>query len=131
MVCKLVSSRRYCSKLNPTLPITDTKLYVSVVTLSSKDNSKLLEQSKSHFKRTINWNRFQFKIATQTQNRYLDFLINPILQGVNRLLVLSFKNENYQRSYKWYCLPTVELKDYDRWKKLFWSISKKWFKNIW
>ena len=37
--------------------ITDTKLYVSVVTLSTKDNAKLLEKLKSGFKRTIIWNK--------------------------------------------------------------------------
>ena len=34
--------------------ITDTKLYVSVVTLSTQDNAKLLQQEKSGFKRTTN-----------------------------------------------------------------------------
>ena len=34
--------------------ITDTKLYVPVVTLSTEDNAKLLHQLKSGFKRTIN-----------------------------------------------------------------------------
>ena len=38
----------------PTFAITDTKLYVPVVTLSTQDNAKLLEQLKSGFKRTIN-----------------------------------------------------------------------------
>ena len=37
-----------------TLLITDTKLYVPVVTLLTKDNANLLEQLKSGFKRTIN-----------------------------------------------------------------------------
>ena len=32
---------------------TDTKLYVSVVTLATQDNAKLLQQLKSDFKRTI------------------------------------------------------------------------------
>ena len=41
----------------PTFTITDTKLYLPVVTLSTKDNAKLLEQLKSGFKRTINWNK--------------------------------------------------------------------------
>ena len=36
--------------------ITETKLYVPVVTLSAEDNTKLLQQLKSSFKRTINWN---------------------------------------------------------------------------
>ena len=34
--------------------ITETKLYVPVVTLSTQDNAKLLQQLKSSFKRTIN-----------------------------------------------------------------------------
>ena len=34
--------------------ISDTKLYVSVVTLSTQDNGKLLQQMKSNFKRTSN-----------------------------------------------------------------------------
>ena len=38
----------------PTFTITVTKLYVSVVTLSTQDNAKLLEQLKSGIKRTIN-----------------------------------------------------------------------------
>ena len=39
-------------------PITDTKLYVPVVTLSIEDNTILLEQIKSGFKRKINWNKY-------------------------------------------------------------------------
>ena len=39
--------------------ITDTKLYVAVVTVSTQNNAKLLQQPKSGFKRTINWNKYQ------------------------------------------------------------------------
>ena len=41
--------------------ITETKLYVPVVTLSTQDNAKLLQQLqlKSGFKRTINWNKYE------------------------------------------------------------------------
>ena len=39
--------------------ITDTMLYVPVVTLSSEENAKLLKHLKSGFKRTINWNKYQ------------------------------------------------------------------------
>ena len=41
-----------------TFLINDTKLYVPVVNLSIQDNIKLLEQLKSGFKRTINWNKY-------------------------------------------------------------------------
>ena len=60
---------------NPTFTITDTKLYVPVLTLSTQDNVTLLKQLESGFKRTINWNKYQLKVAQQTQNRNLDFLI--------------------------------------------------------
>ena len=39
--------------------ITETKLYVPVVTLSTQDNAKLLQQLKSGFKRIINWNKYE------------------------------------------------------------------------
>ena len=42
-----------------TFSITDTMLYVPVVTLSSEENAKLLKHLKSGFKRTINWNKYQ------------------------------------------------------------------------
>ena len=42
-----------------TFAITDTKLYAPVVTLSTEDNAKLLEQLKSGFKRTINCRKKQ------------------------------------------------------------------------
>ena len=92
--------------------ITETKLYVPVVTLSTKDNEKLLRQLKSGFEKTINWNKYKSSIKAFAQNRYLNYLINPSFQGVNRLFVLSFENENYRTSHSTYCLPKVEIKDY-------------------
>ena len=60
--------------------ITDTKLYVPVVTLSTQDNTKLLQQLKSGFKRTINWNKYQSDPKTYAQNRYLNHLVDPGFQ---------------------------------------------------
>ena len=93
---------------NPTFQINDTKLYVPVVTLSTQENIKLLKQLESGFKRTINWNKYLAKTTNQAQNRYLDFLIDPSFQGVNRLFVLSFKDDDGRESRKQYYLPTVE-----------------------
>ena len=93
--------------------ITETKLYVPVVTLSTQDNAKLLQQLKSGFKRTINWNKYESNIKTFAQNRYLNHLINPSFQGVNRLFVLSFENENVRTSHSTYYLPKVEINDYN------------------
>ena len=39
---------------NATLAITDSKLYVPVLTLSTKDDNKLLEQLKAGFKEQLN-----------------------------------------------------------------------------
>ena len=93
--------------------ITETKLYVPVVTLSTDDNAKLLQQLKSNFKRRITWNKYESSIKTFAQNRYLNYLINPSFQGVNRLFVLYFENENDRTSHSMYYLPKVEIKDYN------------------
>ena len=50
--------------------ITDTKLYIPVVTLLTQDNSKLLQQLKSGFKGTINWNKYQLEVSTERQSQY-------------------------------------------------------------
>ena len=44
-----------------------------MVTLSTQDNAKLLEQLKSGFKTTINWNQYQPKVSPERQNQYLVF----------------------------------------------------------
>ena len=56
-----------------TFSTTDTRLYAPVLTLSTQDNAKLLEQLKSGFKRTSNWNKYQPKVSTERPNQYLDF----------------------------------------------------------
>ena len=83
-----------------TFLITDRKLYAPVVTLSTQDNAKLLEQLKSGFKRTINWKKYQSEKSTEMQNQCLDYLIDPGLQRVNRLFVLSFEDEAQCTNYK-------------------------------
>ena len=93
--------------------MTETKLYVPVVSLSTKENEKLLQQLQSGFTKTISWNKYESSIKTFAQNRYLNYLINPSFQGVNRLFVLAFENENDRTSHSTYYLPKVELKDYN------------------
>ena len=50
----------YTDVANPgaTFAITQTKLYILVVNLSTQDNSKLFKQFKTGFKRIINWNKY-------------------------------------------------------------------------
>ena len=93
--------------------ISETKLYVPAVTLLTQDNAKLLQQLKSGFKRTINWNKYKSNIKAFAQNRYLNHLINSSFQGVNRFFLLFFENENDRTSHSTYYLLKVEIKDYN------------------
>ena len=100
MVKKLYSSRWYCSK--------------SKSRISNKNNNiKVLKQLESGFKRKINWNKYLPKTTNHVRNRYSDFLHDPSFKGVNRLFVLSFKDDDYQESHKQHYLPTVEIKSYN------------------
>ena len=89
--------------------ITDTKLYVPVVTLLTQEDTKL----KSGFKRAINWNKYLSKPELLAQNPNLNHLIEPSFQGVHRLFVLAFENDNHKTIHDRYYLPNVEIKDYN------------------
>ena len=62
-------------------------------TLSTQDNAKLLQQLKLSFKRTINWNKSQSKVTIEGQNQKLDHFIDPKVQNLNMLFVLTIKRE--------------------------------------
>ena len=96
-----------------TFVIIDTKLYVPVVTLSTQENTKFFQQLKSGFKRVINWNKYLSKPELLAQNPNLNHLVEPSFQGVNRLFVLAFENDDDRISDDQYYLPTVETKDYN------------------
>ena len=109
-----------------TFAITNTKLYVPVATLSIQDNTKLLQQLKSGFKRKINWKKYQSEVTLQVPNPYLDYLIDSSFQGVNGLFVLLFENtadrivhtlhtyiQYIQYMQYIHYLPAVEIKDYN------------------
>ena len=96
-----------------TFAITDTKPYVPVVTLSTQENTKFLQQLNSGFKRVINWNKYLSKPELLAQNLNLNHLVEPSVQGVNRLFVLAFENDNHRTSDERYYLPAEEIKDYN------------------
>ena len=77
--------------------INDTKLHVPVVTLSTEDNAKILQQLNN--------------LTTQASNRYLDYLIDPSFQGVNRLFVLAFFINAKRLAYARYYLPTIKIEN--------------------
>ena len=85
-----------------TFTITETNIYVPVVTLSTQDNSKLLPQLKNGFKRPISWNKYLAKPELLARNANSNHLIEPSFQGVNRLFVLAFQNDDQRISNKRY-----------------------------
>ena len=100
-----------------TFQITSTKLYLLVVTLSTKDNVNLTEQLNEGFKRSVCWNEYQSKIKTKAadDNNVIRFSLDASFQGVNRLFVLAFDStENGDKkverdSHRKYFLPRVYI----------------------
>ena len=109
----ITNTRRDTSPTNATFQITDTKLYVPVVTLSTEDDNNFLKQLKSGFKRTIKWNKYRSEMTNQTKTNHLNHLIDPTFTKVNRLFVLSFENEEDRTSFSKYYVPKVEIKDFN------------------
>ena len=101
---------------NPTnaiFKIKDTKLYVPVVTLSTKDDNNFLDQLKSGFKKTIKWNKYRSEMTNQTKTNHLNYLIDPTFTKVNRLFVLLFENEEDRTSFSKYYVQKVEINDFN------------------
>ena len=101
-----------------TFQITSTKLYVPVVTLSTKENVNLTQQLDEGFKRLGYWKEYQSKIETK----------DALFQDVNRLFVLAVNNtaqnvagnpsnntaNRVQRdSHRKYFLPRVNITNYN------------------
>ena len=57
--------------------------------------------------------KYQSDPKRYAQSQYLNHLVGPSFQGVNRLFVLFFENENDRTSYSNYYLPIVEIKYYN------------------
>ena len=75
-----------------TFQITDTKLYVPNVTLSTKHNVNLTKQLNEGFKKSVYWNEYKSKIQTKEADAFnlKTFSLDASFQGVNRLFVLAF-----------------------------------------
>ena len=96
---------------NATFKVTDTKLYVSVVTLSGENYKGLLEQLRTGFKRTIKCNKYRSEMTNQTKHNNSNYLIDPTFTKVKRLFVLLFQNENDRTSFSKYYVPNNQIKD--------------------
>ena len=98
---------------NATFKTKDIKLYVLVVTLSTKGDNNFLEQLKSRFKRTIKCNKYRSETTNQTNTNNFNYLIDPIFNKVNGLFVLSFENKEDRTSFSKYYVSKVEKKDFN------------------
>ena len=109
---------------NATFQIKDTKLYVPVVTLSTKDDNDFSEQL---IKRTIKWNEYRSEMTNKTKTNNLNDLIDPAFNKVNRLFVLLFDNEERRICFSKYYVPKVEVKDFNLLidGKMFFDVSVK------
>ena len=107
-----------------TLKITDAKLYVSIVTLSAEDNTKLSKLLDKGFKRSIYWNKYkvidkiEVSIHNSHEEKYIRERLDASYQGVKRFLVLAYDNTAGDDqvsidSFKKYSLPRVQIENYN------------------
>ena len=58
--------------------IKDTKLYVTVVTLTTKGNQKLSKLLSKGFERSVSWNAWNKKVRIKIQQTSIDIFLNQI-----------------------------------------------------
>ena len=81
-----------------TFKITDAKLYVPVVTLSTEDNAKSEKQLSEGFKRPVYWNKYKVTdnkvvvITDANAEKHIRELLDSSYQGVKRLFVFAYDN---------------------------------------
>ena len=91
----MISSANAAANRVVSFMITDTKLYVPIITLSTKDNTNLTKQLNEGIKRTIYWNQYVSKPFPETPHKKTGitrFFLDTASQGVNRLFVLAFED---------------------------------------
>ena len=98
-----------------TFAITDTKLYVPIVTLKTEDNAKLWKLLSEEFKGSIYWNKYRI-IFKNYDNEYIRERLDASIQGVNRFFVLAYaysNNVTNENSFRKYFLPRLKIKNYN------------------
>ena len=99
--------------------IASTNVYVSIVTLSTKDNVNLTKQLNEGFKISVYWNEYKSKIETEEADadNPIRFPLDPSFQGANRLSVLAFNSDGANRvqrnSHRKCFLPRVDITKYN------------------
>ena len=102
-----------------TFTITDTKLYVPIVTLKTEDNTKLSKLLSEGFKRPIYWN--EYKIIPNKNinaNEYTRERLDASIQWANRLFVFAYiggdgNNIVTDNSYQKSLLPRLKIEKYN------------------
>ena len=84
-------------------------MYVPVVTLSTQDDNKLLEQLKAGFEITIKWNKYRSERSNQSKSNNLKYLIDPAFTKIKRLFALLLENDE-RRSFSEYYTPKIYIK---------------------
>ena len=74
--------------------IKDTKLYVSFVTLSARDNQKLSKLLSKGFERSVYWNEYKTKSKNKNKTNEFRYFLKWNFVGVNRLFVLIYSNQD-------------------------------------
>ena len=73
-----------------------------------------MQQLKSAFKCTINWNKYQSKTTIQNApNQYLDHFFDSSFHGVNRPFVLAFNAIDNRIGHSRYYLPSANVEGYN------------------
>ena len=98
--------------------INDSKMYVSVVTLSKEDNKDFTEQQNKDFQRSNYWNEYKTKEINENADANVFKYINldPSFQGVNRLFVMAYNrvdNQPTRNGQRKYYLPRIDLNKYN------------------
>ena len=76
-------ARRESETTGAIFKMKSAKLYVPIVTLSIKDNIKLLKNIKQGFKRIISCNKYRSEVTKQPKNNKLDYIINAAFMNIS------------------------------------------------
>ena len=78
----------------------DTKLYITVVTLSVKDNQILSEILSKEFERSVYWIEYETKSEDKNMKKQYRYFVESNIVGANSLFALVYLNrDNYVKRY--------------------------------
>ena len=123
IICKVELSLTWdpncvlCNLVGPlTFAITDAKLYVPIVTLSTEDNANISKLLSERFKRLVYWNKYKIiPNKAYDENDYIIKLTDASYQGVKRLFLLASRDHGgavIADSHKRYFFLGVNIENY-------------------